>query len=269
MTQQTISVVIHSYNHGRYIEACLDSIYYQDYECIEMILVEDGSTDNSCEVIERWLKSLDSEMVSFGAYYNSETGLLERRRHKRYNREGRFIKFLNNKRNMGSTWTYNRGLRHATGKYCTFVAADDVCHPQLFSTLVRPLEEGVADFVFADMFIIDDHGRILREFRLPDYDFKSCFCDWYLCGVATLYRMELHERFGWYDETALADDHECYLRFAMGGARFFHIPKTLYSVRSHDYRKVDLHDNVRFSALIDFSKELTLKARTWMKNNVN
>ena len=57
------------------------------------------------------------------------------------------------------------------------------------------------------MFIVDDQGRIIRQFQLPDYSFESCFQDWYLCGVAKLYRRALHERWGYYDEKLLAPDH--------------------------------------------------------------
>ncbi len=261
MTEKTISIVIPSHNHGRYLEACLDAIYFQDYGRIEMIIVEDASADDSERIISQWLNAVENETVSYGACFNADTGVLERRTHKRYNRDGRTIKVLYNERNMGATWTYNRGIRHASGEYCTFVAADDICHPQLFSTLAGPLDADAADFVYADMFVVDDHGRILREFRLPDYDFERCFCDWYLCGVATLYRRSLHERFGYYNEAAMADDHECYLRFAEGGARFLHVPKTLYSVRSHHDRKQGLHEDGRFRKLIDYSCQLTMRAR--------
>ena len=120
--------------------------------------------------------------------------------------------------------------------------------------------------MFSDLFIVDDAMRIVREFQLPDYAFKHNFCDWYLCGVATLYRRSLHERFGWYDETAMADDHECYLRFAMNGARFLHVAKTLYSSRSHENRQVGLHGSDRFNALLEHSKELAMKARQWMRD---
>jgi len=262
-----ISVIVPSFNHSDYIEACLDSLYFQDYGNIEIIIVDDCSTDNSKEIITDWLEKINTDTVSYASYYNYEDETIERTEHKRYQGGYRSIIFYANNKNMGSTWTYNRGFRSAGGDYCTFVPSDDICHPQLFSTLVRPLDEGLADFVYADMFIVDDKMRIMREFRLPDYDFEASFCNWYLCGVAKLYRRSLHERFGYYEETAMADDHECYLRFAVGGARFFHIPKTLYSVRSHANRQVGLHSKERFQSLLNHSKLLTLKARRWMEKN--
>lgn len=261
---KTISVVVPSYNHTGYIEACLDSIYFQDYPNIELIIVDDNSSDNSQEVIAKWINSVDVEVTSFASRYNEEKDEIERTIHKRYNRPGRTIRFYKNKENIGSTQNYNRGFRTATGDYCTFIASDDIAHPQLLSTLAAPLDRDEADFVYCDMFVIDDQQRILREFKLPDYSFKKSFCDWYLCGVATLYRRALHIEHGFYKETAKADDHECYLRFAMNKARFIHIPRTLYSVRNHDHRQVGLHSRACFNALLEQSKLLTLDARAWL-----
>jgi glycosyltransferase involved in cell wall biosynthesis len=260
-----ISVVIPSYNHSRYIEACLDSIYFQDYPNIELIIVDDKSSDNSQEVIANWINGVEVQVTSFASRYNEDNDEIERTIHKRYNRTGRTIKFYKNKENFGSTKNYNRGFRAATGDYCTFIASDDIAHPQLLSTLASPLDRDDADFVYCDMFVIDDQQRILREFKLPDYSFKKSFCDWYLCGVATLYRRDLHHLFGYYDESAMADDHECYLRFALGGARFLHIHKTLYSVRTHNNRKQGLHEKNRYKKLLDHSGRLTIKARKWLE----
>lgn len=265
----TISIVVPSYNHAGYVEACLDSIYFQDYPDIEMIIVDDRSTDGSADIISGWIGNVGAEEVSFASYYDEASGAIERTVHRRYEKPGRKIVFETNTTNLGSTKTYNRGFRLATGDFCSFIASDDIVHPHMLSTLSGPLINDEADFVYADMFIIDDNQRILREFRLPDYSFKRSFCDWYLCGVATLYRRSLHERFGYYDETSAADDHECYLRFAMNGARFLHVPKTLYSVRSHDRRQVGLHEAGRFEMLLEESRRLTLKARKWLAGNAS
>ena len=260
-----VSVVAPSYNHGRYLGACLDSIMFQDYPNLEIIIVEDASTDMSDEVVRNFLRDVAMEQTSYAGRYDEDRGEIERVFHPRYPQSGRSVVYLKNERNAGSTASYNRGFKAARGEFCTFVATDDLLHPQCISALVECLEKTPADFAFADMFIIDDHNRILREFKLPEYSFKACFEDWYLCGVATLYRRELHEKFGWYDESAGADDHECYLRFAKGGARFVHVPKTLYSVRTHAQRQTGLHEPTRFEALLQHSCELTLQAREFAR----
>ncbi|MBE1426409.1 glycosyltransferase involved in cell wall biosynthesis [Desulfomicrobium macestii] len=256
-----ISIVIPSYNHGKYIEACLDSIYFQDYPEIEIIIIDDNSIDNSHSVIKNWIHNVKSSSTSFISKYDEKKDELIKTIYNRYNKNVRKIIYEKNSKNIGSTATYNKGFRIATGEYCTFVAADDITHPQMLSTLAKPLDENAADFVYSNMFIIDDNHQILREFILPDYSFEKSFCEWYLCGVSTLYRRSLHETFGYYDENSHADDHECYLRFALNGARLLHINKTLYSVRSHAQRQVGLHHPEKFKNLLEESKRLVLKAR--------
>jgi hypothetical protein len=112
----------------------------------------------------------------------------------------------------------------------------------MVSDLSRALAETGADFAYADMHVVDDAGRILRRFALPDYTFEAAFCRWYLCGICKLYKRELHDRFGGYDPDWVSQDHELYLRFAMGGARFTHVAKVLAHVRIHESdRKRDNH----------------------------
>lgn len=262
-----VSMIVPTYNQARYLGPCLDSIWFQDYPNLEIIVVDDCSTDGTADVLADFAERVAGERVSYASYYNEATDEIERTGHDRYPKAGRTLKILRNETNRGSTPTYNRGFRAATGDYCTYIASDDLCHPQMVSTLAGPLGRDEADFVYADTFIFDDAGRILREFKLPDYDFRTCFADWYLCGVAKLYRRELHERFGWYDDAYLANDHEFYLRIALGGARFTHIPKTLYSIRTHANREVNVHSSSNWAKLLNESKRLALRARAALKEN--
>ena len=253
-----ISVVVPTYNQARYLGACLDSIWFQDYPNIELIVVADPSPDDTSEVLAQFQKSVVSHAAKLEA-----DGTVARVEYPRYRAEGRSLIVHESPVRLGHTPSYNRGFEMATGEYCTYIASDDICHPQMLSELAGPLNRDEADFVFSDMFVVDDAMRILREFRLPDYSFEANFCDWYLCGVSKLYRRSLHERFGYYDNAYTANDHECFLRFAMSGARFKHIPKTLYSVRSHDQRGRDVHSEENWKKLLAESSGLVEKARVF------
>jgi glycosyltransferase involved in cell wall biosynthesis len=260
---EKISVIVPTYNQAPYLGACLDSIFFQDYPNLEIIVVDDGSTDETQMVLEVFADQVEHEAVSYASNFNSVNDEIERTVHPRYPKAGRELIVLNNGRNLGSTRTYNRGFKAATGKYCTYIASDDMCHPQMISSLAAVLDRDEADFVYSDMFIIDDRGRILRQFDLPDYSFADSFCRWYLCGVSKLYRRALHESYGYFNEDYLANDHECYLRFAMQGARFKHIAKVLYSVRSHKKRQEHVHSRANWSRLLRESCELVAVARNF------
>lgn len=255
-----ISVVVPTYNQAEYLKPCLDSIWFQDYPNIEIIVVADPSPDNTSEVLARFSQGVDTDTVSHAARLE-EDGTVTRAVYPRYPKAGRRLIIQENGTRLGHTPSYNKGFEMASGEYCTYVASDDLCHPQMLSQMAGPLSRDEADFVYSDMFVVDDQMEILREFRLPDYSFEACFCDWYLCGVSKLYRRSLHERFGYFDNGYTANDHECFLRFAMNGARFTHIPKALYSVRSHDQRGHDVHSEETWKKLMGESSKLVRLAR--------
>jgi len=267
-----VSIIVPTYNQANYLGACLDSIWFQDYPNLEIIIVNDCSTDSTVQIIKSFMRAVREEKVSFASNFNDKTGEIERTYQKRYPLTGRNLVVLHNEKNMGSTHTYNRGFKVASGDYCTYVASDDLCHPQMISTLAAPLDADIADFVYSDMFIINDAGRILREFKLPDYSFEACFLNWYLCGVSKLYRRRLHDQYGYYNPEFLANDHEFYQRLSLNGHRFLHISKTLYSVRSHDQhprRQVNVHSNAGWRKLLDESRSLVREARrAWAEGRV-
>lgn len=265
-THKKVSLVVPTYNQAPYLGACLDAIWFQDYPNLEIIVVDDASTDETREILDRFVNEVANEMVSYASFYNAETDEIERTRHRRYPRHGRQLKILRNERNLGSTRTYNRGFKACTGDYCTYIASDDICHPAMISSMVEVLDSGEADFVYSDMFVINDEGRILREFRQPEYNFEECFCNWYLIGVSKLYPLALHERLGYYNNDYLANDVECYLRFALNGVRFKRIPKVLYSVRCHEQRQVGVHSPGNWNRLLDECRQLVKKARACKLN---
>lgn len=260
-----ISVIVPSYNQSSYLPLCLDSIWFQDWPEIEIIVVNDASTDATWDILEKYENALFSEKVCYACNYNQQSKIVERHEHLRYPIKGRKFRIIHHPENKGLGAALNTGFKAATGKYCTFIASDDVLLPSALSELATGLKEN-ADFVYADMHIVDDTGRILRKFSLPDYHFEETFCRWYFCGICKLYRRELHDQIGYYDEKIKPQDHDMFLRFAMNGARFIHIPKVLANVRIHDNeREVDNHMPENWNRLYKESSALVMKARTYLK----
>lgn len=261
MTQPAVSIIVPTYNQGQYLAACLDSIWFQDYPDLEIIVVNDGSTDSTQAVLSAYQHAVANDRTSFASRYNETTDAIERTWHPRYPQEGRRLRIVQHECNRGLAPALNTGFGAATGVYCTYVPSDDMLLPSMISEMVVDLEAG-ADFVYADMAIVDDAGHWVRRFALPDYSFEGCFADWYLCGVAKLYRTDLHRRYGWYDETLLAHDHELFLRFAEHGAVFRHIARVLMYVRDHAKREVDIHAPSNWNRLLEESKVLVRRARS-------
>jgi glycosyltransferase involved in cell wall biosynthesis len=258
---EKVSIVVPTYNQARYLPVCLDSAWFQSYPEVEVVVVNDCSTDGTSAVLAEYLRAVETEEASYAAHYNAASGQVERVDHPRYPKAGRSLKILEHPENRGLSAALNTGFAACTGKYCTFIASDDMLLPGMAEELARLLDQG-ADFAYADMHVVDDAGRILRRFSLPEYTFENAFCHWYLCGICKLYRRELHEKWGWYREDVNPQDHEMFLRFAMNGAGFVHLAKVLANVRIHGpERQVANHDSKEWSRLFVQSKELVALAR--------
>jgi len=260
MTPKTVSLIVPTYNQAQYLRVCLDSIWFQDYPELEVIVVNDGSSDATAEALREFERALAEDTVSYASYYDAEKNVIERVYEPRYPQAGRTLRIIHHEKNKGLAPALNTGFSAATGEYCTYVPSDDALLPSMITEMVAELERG-ADFVYADMAIVDDAGHWVRRFALPDYSFQRCFKDWYLCGVAKLYKTGLHKRFGLYDESLLAHDHELFQRFAEGGAVMAHIPRVLMYVRDHAKREVDIHAPTSWNRLLEESKVLVARAR--------
>lgn len=107
-----ISVIVPVYNVEKYLEECLDSIQRQSYVDIEVILINDGSTDNSKEICEKYCKQ-----------------------------DSRFL--LITQENQGLSAARNSGVAASTGEFIAFVDSDDIILPNYLETLMHYMREDV------------------------------------------------------------------------------------------------------------------------------
>lgn len=111
-----VSVIVPVYNKKEYLCSCLDSILKQQYEKMEIILIDDGSFDGS-ETICDYYSKIDSRVKVF------------------------------HKENGGISSARNKGIEISTGKYIVFVDGDDIIHPQYIERMVDVKEETKAQIV--------------------------------------------------------------------------------------------------------------------------
>lgn len=131
-----ISIIVPTYNVEKYIRTCIESILAQTYRNIEVIIVNDGSTDQSLAVI--------SDLIC--SHHN--------------------VKVINQK-NQGLSVARNTGIDVATGKYITFVDADDKIMPGFVSSLYQIAEKTGADIVRGSF--RDFNGNIPKGW-VPDFN---------------------------------------------------------------------------------------------------
>ena len=107
-----ISIIVPVYNVEEYLEECLDSIKNQTYTDIEVVLVNDGSTDGSKEICERYCE-LDSRF------------------------------HLINQENQGQSIARNRGVAESTGEFIVFIDSDDIVKFDLLTQLKKYMSDGI------------------------------------------------------------------------------------------------------------------------------
>lgn len=137
-----VSVVIPVYNVSKYLHRCLDSMVNQTYRNLEIILVDDGSTDSSPAICEQWAQQ-DSRVCVI------------------------------HKKNAGLGMARNTGLEHATGKYICFFDSDDYIDPKTIEVAVQTARRERADIVTFGMTFVDRDGGPVWQ-RIPAAD-RACY----------------------------------------------------------------------------------------------
>ncbi|MBQ8018713.1 MAG: glycosyltransferase [Methanobrevibacter sp.] len=139
-----ISVIVPVYNVEAYLQQCLDSILYQSLRDIEVICINDGSTDSSLEILEEYQKK-DSRVKIFA---QSNRGLANAR---------------------------NRGLEKAKGEYVIFIDSDDYFVRDAFEMLYKASQENQADFTLFKLLNFDDKTGETSPINYFDMPFLKRF----------------------------------------------------------------------------------------------
>jgi len=203
-----ISVIIGTHNHAHFLSECLNSVKSQVYKNYEVIVVDNGSTDNTKEVIE------DLAWDKLNYYYQKDTGSVASPR--------------------------NTGIRIAKGKYIAFLDSDDLWYSQKLKKIMEVLEVG------SDIDIISHHmwlkrmGRkriLLKAGPIKKDMFKFLLTQNRFIGSATVIKKDILLEIGGFDERkdfVHVEDYETWLRIAFLGKKFAIIDKALGEYRIHD-----------------------------------
>lgn len=126
-----VSVIVPLYNHEDYVLDCLSSIHDQTYSNIELIVIDDGSSDSSFMLARR---------------------LLETRFAKRF----AGVQVLQNSRNLGAHGTINRGIALSSGQFISVINSDDLYHPNRLSNILQLMRDNRSELGFSLVDVIGD-----------------------------------------------------------------------------------------------------------------
>ncbi len=207
--QPTISVVIPTLNQGRYLRRCLQSIAAQAYPQTEILVIDGGSTDETCEI----LRENHHEI----AYWVSEP-------------------------DSGQDEALNKGFAAATGHIFCWLNSDDYFLDGAFRAALDAFEhEPTATVVYGDWLEVDeDENPIIRRYAL-DFSLRQAqYRAFSGLAQAMFWRREVHDRFGSFPpQFHQGIDNYMILSFILteGPDRFIRLPKDLAAFRRHGNQK--------------------------------
>ena len=159
-----VSVIVPVYNVEKYLPKCLDSLVNQTLKDIEIIIVNDGSPDNSDKIISQYAK----KYKNIKAYTKENGGLSDAR---------------------------NFGLKKATGKYIAFLDSDDYVREDMYEKMYNKAISGNFDMVVCDLnYIYEDSDKVLRAYsniKTDTTNIKNVMINIYPSAWNKIYKKEL------------------------------------------------------------------------------
>lgn len=212
MTPPKLSVIVPVYNASKYLSKCIDSILHQDFHDFELILVNDGSTDDSGKICDE------------------------------FSQNDRRIHFFHQP-NGGASSARNTGIENASGKYLCFIDADDFVTPQYLNGLLEDIElEKDIDLVIQGTRKLFPDGKIKKFIpkdkiiHLPVDDKLYYSVYQYLAPYSKLFRHDIVEEYHLRFNTNLvvAEDYDFLLRYLFHSHKLHVSDKANYYYYSND-----------------------------------
>jgi glycosyltransferase involved in cell wall biosynthesis len=200
-----VTVVTPTYNRARFIKETIESVLAQDHRDFEYVILDDGSTDNTAEIVKPFLKD-------------------------------KRVKYLYHQ-NQGEAETVNWGWQLARGEYFTQLNSDDLVAPQLFREMLQILEKNENYVVaYPNFDFINERGKRIKKEIAKDWNFLEALRTYecYAAATGTLIRKNAFKRWNKIRDKRFkyVGDTVMYWNMALVGD-FIHVPKVLASWRQH------------------------------------
>lgn len=193
-----VSIILPVYNGEKYLEQSIESCLNQTYNNIELIVVNDCSTDSSLQIIKR--------------YCTKDTR----------------VKLVNNPINKKLPASLNIGHNFSKGEYITWTSDDNFYDPLAIEVMLETIKSKNVDIVYANYNLIDEQGE--RVINLRGFGFLI-FSN--VIGACFLYHSKVYDSNKYEESLFLVEDYDFWLQ-CLKRYSFYHINYALYNYRSHE-----------------------------------
>lgn len=238
-----VTFVIPSYNHAPFVYESIKSVIEQDYQNIELIIIDDGSKDNSVQIIEQLIPDCHERFVRFE---------------------------FRSRENKGLCATLNEALEWSQGEYFSPLASDDVAYPEKTSFLVSKIINTDLSAVFGNIRRVGEEKEVYNfPLYQNEYEFEDLFLHKKLPPTpGVLLRTSDILDVGGYSEKVVLEDWYMWLKLTQRGKRIVSFDRVVSIHRRHDNNTVkdkELMHRAREEVIKHFSNEPLYKAA--LRNN--
>jgi glycosyltransferase involved in cell wall biosynthesis len=197
--------VITCYNYGKYLSEAIKSAINQTYENIEIIVVDDGSTDNTKEVAHKFKDDI-------AYYYQKNSGVASAR---------------------------NNGAKKSKGQYLVFLDADDILSDNYVEICIDKIEDDSSKYIYTDMNLFGSESRAHEAF---DFDPYYLVNKGNYIHVGALIEKDAFIKVGGFSNLEAFEDWDLWLKFLDQGMRGAYTKDAIYNYRRHEGSRDDISD---------------------------
>ncbi len=206
MQKSLVSVIITTYNRAAYVKHSIDSVLAQIYECFELIIIDDGSTDSTVDIV----KNYNDKRIRY--FYQP---------------------------NLGQNFARNYGLQLSKGKYAAFLDAGNIWEINKLEKQVKVLDTHPdIGLVYCATIIIDENNNIIDKQKICNYSGnvtdRLVLQNFLYNGSCAMFKInDSLYKIGRFDETTTRmTDWDFYLKYSLHN-KFYSIPEYLLKYRMH------------------------------------
>lgn len=208
MPEIWLSIIALCHNHERFVKECLQSVFTQNYPFIELLIVDDASTDQSVKIIEQWIQNVPND-----SFFKKN------------------IKFYKIQENIGNCKAFNLAFRNAKGKYIIDLATDDILSENQIFRQIQTFETQAQDvgIVFSNAYLINEKSEMIgQHFKEKDTKnipngliYKYLIEKSFISAPSMIIRKKVLEELNGYDENLSYEDYDFWIRSSRNWKYYF------------------------------------------------